>query len=467
MENTIKLGLNVPLFIASLLSIGAGTFVGMVGVWGYSAQKLVVPEWVKVGHAHLGWWSVLILLAALIVPGLPFAGWFRRFLVVVSFLCPSAWILLGQLTHYYLGVEFAKWFMPVFEILLFLGLIGTLLTAAGVKISFITAGAEPKPGRYDILSSTDVDRRVFLLPTLVSTVGIIVGFILTATFKLTHEPITPAALVQLHDHLVLISASSVIALLTLRILNVSKNLFKTSIRIMEIALPLIAVGLIAFNLLGLHSLVWNVPAAIYYVLPILAFLAALGLLPKASAEELPYTPAIRVSLAFVYALIIILVAQGAYIALVWDTSPNITVTFKQPEGVSYPGPYPATFLGTAPVKNTPRGLENAHLSPDSWSHVAALWLITLALVGSTIFVEKLKKPGLLYLFCVTIPMAPAFNMVGRYLAWWPDLPAGAPAGIGALLYAGHPVKGFNIISLFIIGLAILYIMSRTTGGTKQ
>jgi len=185
---------------------------------------------------------------------------------------------------------------------------------------------------------------------------------------------------------------------------------------------------------------------------------------------LPYTPAIRVSLAFVYALILILVAQGAYIALVWDTSPNITVTFKQPEGVSYPGPYPANFLGTAPVKDTPRGLENAHLSPDSWSHVAATWLITLALVGSsftTILVEKLKKPGLLYLFLVTIPMAPVYNMVGRYLAWWAGFPAGAPGGIGAMYYAGHPIKGFNIISLFIIGLVLLYTVSRITTETKQ
>ncbi len=95
-------------------------------------------------------------------------------------------------------------------------------------------------------------------------------------------------------------------------------------------------------------------------------------------------------------MILILVAQGAHIALVWNTSPDITVIFRQPEGLSYPGPYPATFIGTAPAKGTPKGLENAHLSPGSWSHVAAMWLITLALVGPTIFVEKLRKPGLLY-----------------------------------------------------------------------
>jgi hypothetical protein len=57
-------------------------------------------------------------------------------------------------------------------------------------------------------------------------------------------------------------------------------LFKTAIRIMEVALPLVALGLIAFNILGVHSLVWVVPAGIYYILPILAFLATLGVLPR-------------------------------------------------------------------------------------------------------------------------------------------------------------------------------------------
>jgi len=57
-------------------------------------------------------------------------------------------------------------------------------------------------------------------------------------------------------------------------------LFKTAIRIMEIALPLVALGLVAFNILGVHSPVWVVPAGIHYILPVLAFLATLGVLPR-------------------------------------------------------------------------------------------------------------------------------------------------------------------------------------------
>jgi len=459
-ERTIRLGLNVPLFVASLVAIGVGTFTGIVGIWGYAAQKLAVPEWIKVGHAHASWWAAIILLAALVVPSLPLARWFKKYLLATAFLCPAAWVVLGMYLHYGLGVEPAKYLMPVFEVPLFIALLGAALVAAGVKPPLIT-GAEVKPGKYEIISHVDVDRRIFLVPTLVATAGVLAGYAITTMFKAWGRPVTPAALVQLHDHPVLMSTSAVIALLALRVLNASESVLKFATRVMEVSLPLILVGLVVFCTVGVHSIVWVAPSAIYYILPVLAFLAAVGALPRAKTGELPYLSAVRAALAFTFALILVLVAVGAYISVVWDVSPNVTVTFKQPEGVQYPGPYPEKFLGTAPVKGTPRGLENAHLSPGSWAHVAALWIITLALVATTVFNEKLRKPGLLYMFLVTIPLAPTFNMLGRFLAWWPALPAGAPGGIGALWYAGHPLKGFNIISLLVLGLALLYLMRKT------
>jgi len=464
---SIRLALNIPLFVAAMISIGVGTFTGIVGIWGYAAQKQVVPEWIKVSHAHASWWSVLIMLAAMVLPSLPLASWFRKAAIAIAFIAPAGWVVLGQYAYYHLGVGVSKWIMPVFEIPLFLVLLAIALVAAGIRLPFITVEEAPKPGRFDVLSDVEIDRRVFLVPALVAAFGVLVGFGLAAYFKAQGAPIRPAALVQLHDHLVLISTSAVIALLALRVLNVSEGVFRLALWIMQLSLPLVALGLIVFIALGIHSIVWVIPAGIYYLLPVLAFLAALGFIPKSAKPDLPYISAIRVSLAVAYAIILVLVAQGAHIALVWDTSPELTVTFRQPEGQPYPGPYPEKFLGTAPVKDTPRGLENAHLSPGSWSHVAATWLIILALVGPKLLVEKLRKPGIMYLFLVTIPLAPAFNMLGRYLAWWPGLPAGAPGGIGALWYAGHPIKGFNIISLFILGVALLYIMSREAEVQRQ
>ncbi len=455
MSGTIRLGLNIPLFTASLISIGLGTFTGMIGIWGYAAQKLAIPEWIKVGHAHDSWWAVLIMIAAVTLPSLPLARWFRNFVIAASFISPGLW-LLSFYSYYAHGIESAKYLMPVFEILLFLSLLGVALVASGVNIPIITTRDKPATGRYDIVSNIEISRRIFLIPTIVAVIGVLAGFGLAGLFKAYHKPISPAALVQLHDHLVLISVSAVISLLVLRVVNASEKVFNLATRLMEISLPLTALGLILFNFLGLSSLVWVVPAGIYFMIPIITFLTLIGVLPRSPSYN-TYISALRASLAVVYAMILILVAQGAYISMIWDTNPYVTVTFKQPQGQPYPGPYPTEFLGTAPVKGTPRGLENAHLSPGSWSHVAAMWLTILGLVGPNIFVERLRRPGLLYLFLITIPLAPLFNMIGRYLAWWPGLPEGAPGGIGALWYAGHPLKGFNIISLFVISLVLLYL----------
>jgi hypothetical protein len=145
-RGTIRLGLNIPLFVASLISIGVGTFTGMVGIWGYAAQRLTVPEWIKTGHAHASWWAVLILLAAVVVPSLPLASWFRKFLLAAAFICPTAWVVLGEYAHYGLGIEPAMYLMPVFESPLFIALLGTALTASGVKLPLVTAG-EVKPKR--------------------------------------------------------------------------------------------------------------------------------------------------------------------------------------------------------------------------------------------------------------------------------------------------------------------------------
>ncbi|MEM1946617.1 MAG: hypothetical protein QW614_03085 [Candidatus Caldarchaeum sp.] len=149
----------------------------------------------------------------------------------------------------------------------------------------------------------------------------------------------------------------------------------------------------------------------------------------------------------------ILIATGAYIAVTWDTSPDLTVTYKQPQNKPYPGPYPAIYTGTAPAKDTPRGLENAHLSPSSWYHVAVAWLLVVKVFGTVLF--GANRPGLLYLFAFTIPLAPTFNMLGRYLAW-----LGIPNGIGALWLAGHPLKGFNLISLFVVSVVVAVILYR-------
>lgn len=64
--------------------------------------------------------------------------------------------------------------------------------------------------------------------------------------------------------------------------------------------------------------------------------------------------------------------------------------------------------------------------------------------------RPIRPAALVYLFAVTIPMAPIFNFNCRILAW-----REVPYGIGSLYFAAHPMKGFNILSLFAVGVAAL------------
>jgi hypothetical protein len=163
---------------------------------------------------------------------------------------------------------------------------------------------------------------------------------------------------------------------------------------------------------------------------------------------------VRGALIFTWILMIALVSLGPVIALGWATRPDVTVTYKQPEGQPYPGPYPEKYIGTAPVAKSPRGLENLHLSPGSWTHVALFWLLALLLFGEPIG-RILGRPTLIFLVVTTIPLAPLFNAFGRTAAW-----ADLPAGIGGMWFAAHPLKFFNV---FLLGAIVVAMIRRLRG----
>lgn len=472
MHHTLRLGVNLPLFVVGTLIVGLGAFIGIIGIWGYMAKGLVSPEWVKISHGHVAWWGVLILIAATILPGLNVTRFFKNVAIAVCLVAPTVWGIAYYL-YYAKEISVAKFLLPVSEIALLAVLLAIALQASGIQIPGVTA-QEVSRDRLDIMTNLEVPRKMFLVPTIVALLGVIVGFFLVFAFRAANKPIEPAALVQLHTHTVLLSASAVIMLLALKVLHVEEWVFDVAVKISQISLPLVFLGLLAFNVLELHSIVWVMPAGLYYLLLVAVFLASIGLLK--TTPSIPFHSALRASMAFALAVLLVLIATGAYLAIKWNTTPEVTVTFRQEAGYPHVGPYydPAKgYPGTAPVRNTPRGLENAHYSPGSWLHVAVMWLVCLGLLSAGgAFTKILNMPGLFYLFAVTVPLAPFFNALGRYLAWWPDLgpaaPAlmvtdpifkGAPGGIGALWYAGHPLKAFNILSLAIFGLALIYVLS--------
>ncbi|MEM2941717.1 MAG: hypothetical protein QW304_09260 [Thermoproteota archaeon] len=98
-QPTLKLGLNLPMFIAALIAIGTGTLVGMIGIWTAAAWGRPVPEWEKVGHAHSSWWAVLIMVAALLLPNLQLKPWAKKLIIAGTFVGPTLWI--GVLASYY------------------------------------------------------------------------------------------------------------------------------------------------------------------------------------------------------------------------------------------------------------------------------------------------------------------------------------------------------------------------------
>lgn len=47
-EASIRLGLNIPLFVVSTIAMALGTLIGTSGVWSYATRGLIIPEWIKV-----------------------------------------------------------------------------------------------------------------------------------------------------------------------------------------------------------------------------------------------------------------------------------------------------------------------------------------------------------------------------------------------------------------------------------
>lgn len=455
----VQLGLDVPLFIASLVSMGFGTLSGEFGVWRYLAWKRAAPYWIKVGHSHLTWWSILLVLAALLLPGLALMAWAKTAIVILAFAFPVVW-LWAMYSYYQNGAPLiSKVLMPVMEAVGFGSLLIVFVTASGVQPPLVSTPAPAILSGLEILSPISVPSEIFFIPSLVAVVGIAAAWVIAFLFDLAtpHKPIRPAALVQVHNHTAMIAGSAVIMLMILSVMGVSETVFQVGYLLMAISLPLLTLGLLVFVFLGTRSIVWIAPTGIFYALVVLTFLAVAGVFPTnplaGGFAAFDGFTALRVGLAVALALILITSALGPYIGLKWDKSPDITVTYTQPEGRPYPGPYPEEYIGTQPVAGTPRGLENAHLSPTSWLHAASSWLLTLILVGNTIFGSVLHMPTLVYLFAVTIPIAPLFNFNGRILAW-----RNIPYGIGSLYFAGHPIKGFNLVSLFAVALAALYFM---------
>jgi len=465
MNGGIRLGLSLPVFLGSLIAMFVGTFTGLLGIWLFLAWKIAVPEWIKVGHAHASWWSVLLVIAALLVPGLPLRPGAKRFITITALVAVPLWLI--ELGAYYVskvargalpalpprpGEEFSPEYLAygtgifVTELWFFAALLLVFLTALGIRQPRLTQGTAA-PSARELLTDIEIPRQAVLVPVLVMPLGLIVGWAMTLAFKARGLPIQPAALVQLHSHTFFFIVGYLMTLIVMRAVGASERIFRLTFRLGQVAIPLIVLGYLLFIGLRLPSVAVVIPALLYFVvlgLGLAALFGGFGVGAKARRVGSLTSSYLRKAMAFTWALMILLVAVGPVMQLRWDTAPDVTVTYRQPEGAPYPGPYPEKYIGTAPVAGTPRGLENLHLSPGSWTHAALFWLLALLLAWDRIG-PAVGAPGLLFLAATTIPLAPFFNAVGRVAAW-----ANLPNGSGALWFAGHPLKMFNQIVLIVL-----------------
>lgn len=461
---TIGLGLNVPLFAASLAAILVGApLLGLTGVWGFLVQGEAVPQYLKTLHAHISWWSIVILIASLVLPSVSLKPAARKAIIAGCFIAIPAYALFmifhyavqpfildfGFLGRFYVSAFGFLGFLT--EISFFAAMTAVSLLAAGFKIPLLTAENAP-PSKYDISSEIEVPRKAFSAYAVFLLVAVALGLFILGQFTLQHKAVTPAALVNFHTHIGFFAIGIIMMTIAMSAVGAKLAIVEIVRKLATVAAGAVAAGFSVFIIFNTHSVAWIAPSLLYFAAMVVTWLALwgrFGLNPRGTHFHF-----VRGALIFIWTALLLFISVGPHLAVNYDTDPNLTVTYKQPTSPLNIGVYPdpANYPGTAPNKGMPRGLENLHLSPGSWSHVAIFWLIVLLVFGEKIF-QTIGKPNLIFLMAVIVAQAPVFNAIGRVGAW-----ANLPGGVGPLFLVAHPLKTINIIMLIVI--AAVWIKKR-------
>jgi hypothetical protein len=477
MTKDIKLGLNIPLFAASLVTILVGApLLGLIGVWMFAQQGEPVPHFLKVAHAHVSWWSIALLISSLIIPSLPLGRAIKRIITAGAFFILPLYALFITL-HYKSPADrvslpfFGELFVTAYgfaafalELIFFAVMLGLALMAAGVKFPKFLQSTNSGQTRYELISNISIPGKAFGVYAFFLFVAIITGFFMLLFFTLAYRPIAPAALVQFHTHIGIFAVGFLMILIAMRAVGASLSKWKLTYNLGVVSLAATTIGFLIFIFFNTHSIAWVLPAMLYFVVLVLGWLSLFGKFGLRSSED-SYFHFVRWSLIVIWGFMLVFILAGPHLSIRYSKTPDLTVTYKQLDGGidgKHVGPYPdpeTELKGTAPVKGTPRGLENFHLSPGSWAHAAIFWLLILMLFGKRIF-QTIGAPTLLFALAVTIVQAPIINAIGRIGAWL-DLPGGA----GPLLLVAHPLKTINIAALLAV-MIILVIRLRRLSGSK-
>lgn len=114
------------------------------------------------------------------------------------------------------------WFFSVFFFI--------ILSAIGIKISFIHL-QDSEPSKYDLVSTIEVPRKIFFIPLVFGILGILTGWYMTIVFKLFHKPISPAALVQFHSHILFFVVGFILVLISMKAIGASDSVCNSAMKL--------------------------------------------------------------------------------------------------------------------------------------------------------------------------------------------------------------------------------------------
>lgn len=459
----IKIGLSIPVFIASLLTLFIGAPVlGLIGVWAFLLRGEINPLFLKNLHGYLSWLAVIIMISSLIIPSLNLKPLFRKTAIVIFFLFAPLYSLFATLhftvaEKWSLNLGFGELFVSAYgigafllDILLYAVIFLISLLAAGIKIPFLTSDSQ-QSSKYDLRSEIQIPRIVFLVYAIFVLIAFIVGLYNMLMFYAQLKPVSPAALVSFHSHIGIFAMGIVMGVLTLKAVGAADSKITIGFRVAAASLILTFFGFLGFIVLDLQSGAWIGPAKFFFLFMVFVWLGVWGIWGiKPSGYHFTF---VRTALIFTWALLLLTTSLGPWVGMMYVEERDLTVTFYQEDQELHIGPFPdprpGYYPGTAPDRGTPRGLEDFHLSVGGWLFVANFWLLALLIFGDRIF-PLLKKPNLIFFLSVIIAQAPFLNAIGRtgtYLGW--------PHGPGPLILAAHPIKTFTIVLLTVIGIVLL------------
>ncbi|GFP28352.1 hypothetical protein, partial [Candidatus Hakubella thermalkaliphila] len=360
--------------------------LGLIGVWLFAAQDQPVPPFLRVAHAHLSWWSMSLLISSLIMPALSLkrqvkriitAGAFFTLLLYPLFVVLHYYSVPGKLSLPLVGELFVTPYgLAAFisEIVFFIAMVVLSLLAAGVRFPRLLNNIN-EPTRYELVSNISVPRKLFGVYAFFLSLSVFIGLYILTFFTLSYKPISPAALVQFHTHVGMFAVGFVMTILAMRAIGAAHSKWQLTYSVGVVALTATVLGFLIFILFNTHSIVWVGPAMLYYGVLVVGWLSLFGKFGLSALGD-NYFHFARWALILIWGFLLIFTLTGPYLSLRYNKTPDFTVTYKQLDGGidgKHVGPYPdpkKDYLGTAPSKNTPRGLENFHLSPGSWRIMA-------------------------------------------------------------------------------------------------